>query len=123
MSSSLHNYLRTYRKRSSLSQQEVAFLLGSTERAKVSRYEQGHRLPPLRTALALAAIFDVSIAVLFGGIQEQVKRNIAERVGMLRSELEHKHGPGRGAALASRQLCWLDDHHGRGAQSDNHQAL
>lgn len=113
MSSKLHNYIRTYRRRSSLGQQELAFLLGSKERGKVSRYEQGHRLPSLRTALALATILDVSIAALFGGIQQQVQKHTAERIVMLRSELEHGHGPGRVPALASRQLRWLDDHHGR----------
>jgi transcriptional regulator with XRE-family HTH domain len=100
----------------------VAFLLGSKVRAKVSRYEQGHRLPSLRTALALAAILDVTPAVLFGGIHQQVQNNIAERIAMLRSEIEHKHGQGRMPALASRQLRWLNDHHGP-AQNNEHQEL
>ena len=86
------------------------------------RYEQGHSIPSLRTALTLAAILDVSIAVLFGGIQQQVRGNINERIAILRSELEQKHGPRRRAALVSRQLRWLDEHHGRGAQSDEPQA-
>ena len=73
------------------------------------RYEQGHRLPSLRTALELALILDVSIAALFGGIQHDVQKRIAERIAALRSELEHKHGAGRVSALASRQLRWLED--------------
>jgi transcriptional regulator with XRE-family HTH domain len=100
----------------------VAFLLGSKERTKVSRYEHGHRLPSLRTALALAAILDASPATLFGGVHQQVQKNIAERIAILRSEIEHKHGQGRMPALASRQLRWLDDHHGP-AQSNEHQEL
>jgi transcriptional regulator with XRE-family HTH domain len=82
-------------------------------RAKVCRYEQGHRVPSLRAALALATILDVSIAVLFGGIQKEVERDIAERIAMLRSALEHKHGAGRASASANRQLRRLDDLHGR----------
>jgi transcriptional regulator with XRE-family HTH domain len=113
MSTRLHNYVRTYRKRSSLGQQDVAFLLGSKDRGNVCRYEQGHRLPSLRTALELAVILDVSITTLFGGIQKQVERNITERISILRSKLEYKRGAGRAPALISRQLHWLDDHHGR----------
>src|SRR5437879_2031593 len=55
----LENYLRTYRKRSGLTQREVAFLVGCRNGAQVSRYEKRRRLPPLRTALACEAAFGV----------------------------------------------------------------
>ena len=42
----LENYLRTYRKKSGLTQREVAFLLGCQNGAQVSRYEKRRRLPP-----------------------------------------------------------------------------
>src|SRR2546421_227517 len=54
----LENYLRTYRKRSGLTQREVAFLLGSKNGAQLSRYEKQRRLPPLRTALAFVVFED-----------------------------------------------------------------
>ena len=120
MSTRLHNYVRTYRKRSSLGQQDVAFLLGHKSRANVCRYEQGHRLPSLRTALALALILDVSVTTLFGGMQYEVQKKVAERIATLRSALEEKHNSGRVSALASRQLQWLNDHHGH-SQSNEHQ--
>lgn len=113
MSSRLHNCVRTYRRRSSLGQRDLAFLLGCKDRANVCRYEQGHRLPSLRTALALAAIFDVSIATLFSGMHGDVQKETNERIATLRSELEHKHGAGHLSVLASRQLRWLEDHQGR----------
>lgn len=113
MSLRLHNCVRTYRRRSSLGQRDLAFLLGCKDRAKVCRYEQGRRLPSLRTALALAAILDVSIAALFSKMQGDVRKETDERIAILRSELEHKHGAGRLSAFASRQLHWLNDHHGR----------
>ena len=53
----LENYVRTYRKRSGLTQREVAFLVGCRNGAQVSRYEKRRRLPPLRTALACEAAF------------------------------------------------------------------
>ena len=120
MSSRPHNYVRTHRRRSSLRQQDVAFLLGCKDRAKVCRYEQGRRLPPLRTALALSIILDVSLATLFSGTHRELQKEIAERITVLRSEIEQGHRPsGRMPALASRQLRWIDDHHGR-AQRNEH---
>jgi len=49
MSHKLQNYLRTYRKRNSLSQDEMAFLLGCQSGTKVSRMSdlQGSRLSQL----------------------------------------------------------------------------
>ena len=113
MSLRFHNCVRTHRRRSGLGQRELAFLLGCKDRAKVCRYEQGHRLPSLRTALALAAILDVSVVALFSKMNGDVQKVIGERIAALRSELEHKHGAGRVSAFASRQLHWLNDHHGR----------
>ena len=121
MSSKPHNYVRTYRRRSSLGQQDLAFLLGCKDRAKICRYEQGHRLPSLRTALALAAVLDVSIAALFSRMHSDVQKQTDERIATLRSELEHKHGSGRVPALTSRQLRWLENHHGRN-QDNEHQS-
>jgi transcriptional regulator with XRE-family HTH domain len=122
MSSRLPNHLRTYRRRSSLEQEDLAFLLGYKDRgANVCRYEQGHRLPSLRNALALSIILDVSAPVLFGGLQKRTQQGITERVRILRSNLEHKRDRGRMPALVSRQLRWLDDHHGP-TQTNKHQS-
>jgi len=68
MAYKLNNYLRTYRKRASLSQDEVAYLLGCRSGAKVSRYERFARQPTLQTALAYEAIFGVPVRELFAGI-------------------------------------------------------
>ena len=44
----LENYLRTYRKRSGLTQREVAFLVGCRNGAQVSRYERRREAAPAR---------------------------------------------------------------------------
>ena len=78
MSAPLESYLKTYRRRSGFSQDEIAFLLGSTSGQKVSRYEHRARRPPLETALAYEAIFQVPVSVLFAGLYQKVeKRSIA----------------------------------------------
>jgi transcriptional regulator with XRE-family HTH domain len=85
----------------------------------VCRYEQGHRIPSLRTALALALILDVSITTLFGGMQYEAQKKIAGRIATLRSALEDEHNSGRVSALASRQLQWLNDHHGHSQNNED----
>ena len=63
----LSNYLRTFRKRSGLSQDDVAFLLGVQSGAEVSRHETFKRVPTLKTALSYEAIFGVPVRELFAG--------------------------------------------------------
>src|SRR5882757_9428464 len=102
-SSSINNYLRTYRKRSGLTQSEVAFLLGCKDAGQVSRYERRHRLPTLRTALACASILRVPLETLFAGVQREVDREAARRVAKLRLDLETKPSQGRHTKPTSKK--------------------
>ncbi len=71
---SLPNYLRSTRKQSSYSQEEVAFLLGlkgMDKGGKVSRDENYSRIPTLETALAYEAIYGKPIRELFAGLYER----------------------------------------------------
>src|SRR3989442_15204812 len=88
MSRRLDNYLRTYRKRSGLSQKEMAFLLGCREESKVSRYERRVRLPNLQTALAYRVIFGVPVHDLFAGIFEKVEKVTVKRAQLLAQKLD-----------------------------------
>jgi transcriptional regulator with XRE-family HTH domain len=83
MAHKLNNYLKTYRKRAGLSQDEVAFLVGKSGGAKVSRYERARRLPSLETALAYRALFDLSLKELFPGVYNTVSRNMRKRARLL----------------------------------------
>jgi transcriptional regulator with XRE-family HTH domain len=82
----LPNYLRTHRKRQTLSQEEVAFLLGVNgmdKGIKVSRDENLAREPSLRTAIAYEAIYGKPVRELFAGLYEQVEQEVAERAKLL----------------------------------------
>ena len=79
----LPNYLRANRKRLALSQDEVAFLLGTRSGAKVCRYERFVREPSLETALAFEVIFKRSVSELFGGLYQRVERDVAGRAKTL----------------------------------------
>jgi len=77
MSSRLaYRRLRSYRKQSGLSQREAIFLLGVKYGGKVSRYENQHRIPPLRTALAYSTILDVPLPKLFPHLQQEVQKEV-----------------------------------------------
>jgi transcriptional regulator with XRE-family HTH domain len=79
----LPNYLRSNRKRLSLSQNEVAFLLGTRSGAKVSLYEGFDRVPSLETALALEVIYQRSASELFGGLYQKVEKEVMARAKIL----------------------------------------
>ena len=87
MTGKLSNYLKTYRKRSGLSQAQLGVLLGSECRTRVSRYERGSRLPDLETLLAYEVIFGVPARDLFAGLYEEIERRTHERAMRLVQEL------------------------------------
>jgi transcriptional regulator with XRE-family HTH domain len=109
MSSHRNNYLRSHRKQVGLSQSEVAFLLGFDEDGQVSRYEKGEIIPPLRTALALATVFDTSVSTLFSEMQHAVDRNILSRMKQLWAHLEEGYNERDGTAGNNHKLHSLKD--------------
>lgn len=81
------SYLRTHRKRSSFSQDEVAFLLGCQSGTRISRYENLDRKPPLETALAYEAIFRVPARELFAELYQKVEKKTISRAQLLAEKL------------------------------------
>lgn len=86
-----HNYLRTHRKRTGLTQDDLAFLLGCKSGTKVSRYERLIREPNLETAFACQAIFGVPAHELFPGIYQNVEQIIKQRAERLKEKLAGTH--------------------------------
>jgi transcriptional regulator with XRE-family HTH domain len=84
-SSQLPNYLRTHRKRVALSQDDVAFLLGTKSGAKVCRYERFVRDPSLETIIALEVVLQKPVKELFAGLYEKIERKVAARAKSLAS--------------------------------------
>jgi DNA-binding XRE family transcriptional regulator len=78
-----HNYLRRYRKRGALTQEEIAFLLGAGCGTKVSRHERAARPPSLQTALTYQAIFGVPIHELFPQDYRQAVTAVQTRAAQL----------------------------------------
>ena len=101
----LQNYLRANRKRLALSQDEVAFLLGTRSGGKVCRYERFVRQPSLETALAYEAIFTRSVSELFPGLYQKVERDVAERAKILAARKTDK--PDRQSARKNETIAAL----------------
>jgi len=83
MAKRLQTYLRTYRKRSALTQDELSSLLGCKSGVSVCEYERLKERPSLETALACQAIFGVSVEELFPGIYEKVVNDVVQRARVM----------------------------------------
>jgi transcriptional regulator with XRE-family HTH domain len=88
MTHRITSYLRTHRKRGGLTQDEMAFLLGSHSGTKISRFEHLARHPNLETALACQVVFGVPAHELFPGIYAEVEKIVIERARLLSEELK-----------------------------------
>ena len=108
-SQKLGNYLKAYRKRSGLSQSELAYLLGSKNAAQVSRYERRKCMPPLRTALAYQAALDTPLSELYAGTYESVSKQVTVRGQSLAVKIQARTVK-RGKSLISYKLQWLAEH-------------
>ena len=105
--SSLASYLRYHRKRSGLSQREIAQLLGYPDQEPVSRHERSRSVPPLIIALSYQAIFRVPVADLFPGHYETTKQRIEERLANMEHDLQQRSAKDRDAAMIARKLEWM----------------
>ncbi len=96
----LKNHLRSQRKRSALSQDELAFLLGAQSGAKVCRYERFSRAPTLETVLAYEMIFQKPARDLFPGLYREVERKVTGRA----TALSYRMGRRKPARQTARKL-------------------
>jgi len=80
--------LRSKRKNSGLTQDDIAALIGVLSASQVSRHESGEREPDLRTALAYRIIFDAPIKHLLPKLYRDVAAEIDMRAGALMERLK-----------------------------------
>jgi transcriptional regulator with XRE-family HTH domain len=80
-----------------LSQDEVAFLLGTQNGAKVCRYERFVREPSLATALTYEAMFKRSVSELFPGLYQKVEQEVAGRAKTLAATTDRRKSNGQAA--------------------------
>jgi transcriptional regulator with XRE-family HTH domain len=97
--SRLPNYIRTYRKRACLTQEEVAFLLGTKSSASVSRHERFKQTPDLPTLLAYEMLFGTPVRNLFSSTHEKVEQKLRQRIRLLLRKLTRA---GKGRRIAKK---------------------
>ena len=83
MSSPMPNYLRANRKRLALSQDDVAFLLGTETGEMVCRHEHFLQQPKLEVALAYEAVLGKPVRELFAGIYRRIELQVVARAKAL----------------------------------------
>ena len=83
----LRNYLRTYRRRWHLTQEELAFLFGYDVASIVSRLEREERTITLVVAYACQTIFGVEPCELFPAVFESVEKRVVDRMHELQDRL------------------------------------
>lgn len=81
-------YLKTYRRRWGLTQQELASLLGYQTGAVVSRLELAARSPTLETAYAFELILGLAAPEIFPGLHAKVRSDVIARARVYYDELQ-----------------------------------
>lgn len=77
------SYIRSYRRKARLSQEDVAFLLGGTSGTSVSRHERGRRVPTVQTALAYEIILGQPVGELYRRFLFLLRQEIGMRAEQL----------------------------------------
>lgn len=103
------NYLRAHRKKSGLSQRELALLLGYRDQGQVSRHERSQTAPPLLAALAYEVIFRVRVSTLFLSAHMDVKEATERRLAELEGNLRQRSAKDRDAKAVAHKLVWLKE--------------
>jgi transcriptional regulator with XRE-family HTH domain len=86
--SSPPNYLKVYRKRSGLIQEDIAFILDLPDYSNISRYEKGQRTPSIELLITYHHLFDVPIEAFFEQDSEIIKARLIPRLIELLSLLK-----------------------------------
>jgi transcriptional regulator with XRE-family HTH domain len=106
-SSSVGTYLRFLRRKSGLTQRQLAQVLGTVTRNQVSRHERSVAAPSLIAALGYQTIFHQPISEIFPGLYHTVAAGVEERLEQFEHELGKSNIKGRAAMPIARRLEWL----------------
>jgi DNA-binding XRE family transcriptional regulator len=110
MNHSSFNYVRTFRQRHALSEDELAFLINQRSHTFVSRIEVGRRAANLAGALALQVLFRQPPHQMFPGLYEAVEELVMQRAKEILDRLESKTDPRSNAKRKFlERLAWAED--------------
>jgi DNA-binding XRE family transcriptional regulator len=90
MNQTAFNYVRTFRQRYALTEDELASLVSHQSHTPISRIETGRSLPTLGVAIALEVLFKQSPRQMFPGLFESVEDEVMRRAKVFLDDLEGK---------------------------------
>ncbi len=85
------NYLRSCRKQTGLSQQDVSFLIGKTSVSIISKMEDNLIFPDLKTTFHLSLLYQKSIIKLFAKLFEDCSFSLLRKIDCLSSEFSKRN--------------------------------
>jgi DNA-binding XRE family transcriptional regulator len=88
MNHAAFNYVRTFRQRYALTEDELAYLVCHRSHTRISRIEIGRSAPNLAVALALQVLFRQEPRQMFPGLYEAVEEEVMLRAKSFLDDLE-----------------------------------
>jgi DNA-binding XRE family transcriptional regulator len=103
----LANYLRAHRRKTGLTQHDLARVLGYINGDAISRHERLESMPSLLIALSYEVLYHVPVSEIFAGLAETVECNVETQLTDFESHLGEQSVRGPRAAATARKLEWL----------------
>jgi hypothetical protein len=101
------SYLRSHRKKSGLSQRELADILAMLTEEQVARHERSVATPAFLVGIGYQIVFKQPIERIFPGFYLTVQDGIEFRLAQMEAEWQGSTAKGRKAARIARKLEWL----------------
>src|ERR1039457_6561488 len=112
-SNSVGTYLRFLRRKSRLSQRDLARILGSVSASQISRLERSRTLPSMLTPFGYQVVFRKPVSEIFPGLFHAAEAGVEDRLQGFEHELNSGAGKGGAGASGERHLEWIHDHENR----------
>ena len=103
----LASYLRTHRRKSGLTQHELARILGYAHGGPVSRHELATDIPSFSAGLGYQAVFRISVSDMFPGMYQAIESTIESRLAEFERELTGRNATSADAKVIAQKLEWL----------------
>jgi DNA-binding XRE family transcriptional regulator len=110
----LANYLRAHRRKTGLTQHDVARVLGHSARGVVSHHERFESVPSLWVALSYQVLYRVPVSDIFAGLTETVEFDVEGQLAEFESYLGEQSANRHRAAAIARKLEWLGERRSSG---------
>ena len=99
--------LQSHRRKSGLTQREIASIIGAANDVQIFRHENGVSIPPLIMALGYSILFQEPISEIFPGLYDAVRENIESSLAEFEQRLQQSTVKGLEAIPIAQKLEWI----------------